>query len=200
MQLVSSIGEYPDMSKQADELLTFFKALSDANRLKIVGLLAQRDYSVEELAALLELRPPTISHHLSKLSEVGMVSARAESYYNIYHFETDALHAMAQRLLAADTLPAVAADVDLDAYDRQVITNYGSLDGSLRQIPTKRRKFEAVLRYVVQAFEPGTRYSEKEVNEILLQYNVDTAVLRRGLVDMQMMTREADGSIYWLTP
>jgi hypothetical protein len=53
---------------------------------------------------------------------------------------------------------------------------------------------------VVQAFEPGTRYSEKEVNEILLQYNVDTAVLRRGLVDMQMMTREADGSVYWLTP
>lgn len=200
MQLVPSIGERPDMSKQADELLTFFKALSDANRLKIVGLLAQRDYSVEELAALLELRPPTISHHLSKLSEVGMVSARAESYYNIYHFETDALRAMAHRLLAEDTLPAVAADVDLDAYDRQVITNYGSPDGSLRQIPTKRRKFEAVLRYVVQAFEPGTKYTEKEVNEILLQYNVDTAVLRRGLVDMQMMTREADGSVYWLTP
>jgi predicted transcriptional regulator len=190
---------YVDMSRQSDELLNFFKALSDANRLKIVGLLAQRSYSVEELAAMLGLRPPTISHHLSKLSEVGLVSARAESYYNLYRLETDALRAMAERLLSEDTLPEVAADVDLDAYDRQVIRNYSSPDGGLRQVPTKRRKFEAVLRYVVQAFEPGVRYSEKEVNEILSQYNEDTAVLRRGLVDSQMMTRETDGSVYWLT-
>ncbi|MFN2190689.1 MAG: metalloregulator ArsR/SmtB family transcription factor [Candidatus Promineifilaceae bacterium] len=188
------------MNSQMDELLTFFKALSDANRLKIVGLLAQRSYSVEELAAMLDLRPPTVSHHLSKLSEVGLVSARAESYYNLYSLETDALQAMAQRLLAQETLPAVAADVDLDAYDRQVISHYSSPDGSIRQIPTKRRKFEAVLRYVVQAFEPGRRYTEKEVNEILEQYNEDTAVLRRGMVDREMMSREPDGSLYWLTP
>ena len=188
------------MVAQIDELLTFFKALSDANRLKIVGLLAQRSYSVEELAAMLELRPPTISHHLSKLSEVGLVSARAESYYNIYSLETNALQAMAQRLLAEETLPLVVAGVDMDAYDRQVISNYSSPDGGLRQIPTKRRKFEAVLRYVVRAFEPNRKYTEKEVNEILSQYNEDTAVLRRGMIDNQMMSREPDGSLYWLTP
>ena len=31
----------------SDETVTFFKALADANRLKIVGLLAQQPYSVE---------------------------------------------------------------------------------------------------------------------------------------------------------
>ena len=66
------------------ELVVFFKALADANRLKIVGLLARREYSVEELAALLNLKAPTISHHLSKLAEAGLVSARAEGYYSIY--------------------------------------------------------------------------------------------------------------------
>lgn len=187
------------MSPNNSELLEFFKALSDANRLKIVGLLAQRSYTVEELAALLDLRPPTISHHLSYLAHVGLVSARAESYYNIYRLETDALKAMARRLLSDDALPSVAADVDLDAYDRQVIGNYATPDGRLKQIPTKLRKFEAILRYVVQAFQPGVRYTEKEVNEILAQYNEDTAVLRRGLVDNQMMSRESDGSLYWLT-
>ena len=187
------------MTTQIDELLTFFKALSDANRLKIIGLLAQQSYSVEELAAMLDLKPPTVSHHLSKLSEVGLVSARAESYYNLYSLETEALQNMAQRLLAEDTLPAVAADVDLDAYDRRVINNYSGPDGKLRQIPTKQRKFEAVLRYVVQAFEPGKRYTEKEVSRILEQYNEDDAVLRRGLVDRGMMARERDGSFYWLT-
>jgi predicted transcriptional regulator len=186
-------------STQFDELLSFFKALSDANRLKIVGLLAQGNYSVEELAAMLDLRPPTVSHHLSKLSEVGLVSARAESFYNVYQLETDSLEQMAQRLLAEETLPAVAEGVDLDAYDRQVVENYALPDGRLKQIPTKRKKFEAILRYVVRAFEPGKRYTEKEVSEILGQFNKDTAVLRRGLVDYQMMDREPDGSAYWVS-
>ena len=64
----------------SEELVTFFKALADANRLKIVGLLAQKPYSVEELAALLEIKPSTVSHHLAKLAQVGLVSAKADSY------------------------------------------------------------------------------------------------------------------------
>jgi DNA-binding transcriptional ArsR family regulator len=52
----------------SEELVSFFKALADANRLKIVGLLSQQPYSVEQLAAMLHLRPSTISHHLAKLS------------------------------------------------------------------------------------------------------------------------------------
>ena len=39
----------------SEELVTFFKALADTNRLKIVGLLAEKAYSVEELAALLQV-------------------------------------------------------------------------------------------------------------------------------------------------
>jgi len=72
------------MSTPTNELLSFFKALSDANRLKIVGLLARESLSVEQIAEMLSLRPSTVSHHLSILGEAGLVSARAESYYNIY--------------------------------------------------------------------------------------------------------------------
>lgn len=185
-------------TSQSEELLAFFKALSDANRLKIVGLLAQGSYSVEELAAMLDLRPSTVSHHLSRLSEVGLVSARAESYYNMYQLETDALQSMAQRLLSRETLPEVAAEVDMDAYDRQVIKNYTLPDGRLKRIPAKQRKFEAILRYVVRSFEPGAQYTEKQVNEALGQYHEDTAALRRGLIEYQMMGRETDGTLYWL--
>jgi predicted transcriptional regulator len=188
----------PDNSEQFEALLAFFKALSDATRLKIVGLLAQREYTVEELAAILELRSSTVSHHLSRLSDAGLVSARAESYYNIYRLETNVLEQMARRLLAEETLPAVTADMDLNAYDRQVVKNYSLPDGRLKQIPTKQKKFEAILRYVAPAFEPGQHYSEKQVNEILGQFNDDTAVLRRGLIDYQMMGRENDGTVYWL--
>ena len=186
------------METAVAELLEFFKALADANRLKIVGLLAQESYTVEELAAMLELRPSTVSHHLARLSAVGLVTAQAESYYNNYRLETGALEGMAQRLLAKDTLPQVAADVDLDAYDRQVIKAYSLPDGRFKQIPRKLKKFEVILRYVISAFEPGEKYTEKEVNELLKQFNEDTALLRRGLVDKQMLARQADGSLYWL--
>ena len=60
----------------SDELVGLFKALADANRLKILGLLSQQPYSGEELAALLKLKPSTVSHHLSKLAEVGLVSTK----------------------------------------------------------------------------------------------------------------------------
>ena len=53
------------MDEQVAELLGFFKALADGNRLKIVGLLAQGEYTVEQLAEMLDLRPSTVSHHPS---------------------------------------------------------------------------------------------------------------------------------------
>jgi hypothetical protein len=54
-----------------------------------------------------------------------------------------------------------------------------------------------LLRYVLKAFEPDIRYSEKQVNEILSRFNEDTALLRRNLVDYGMMNREGGGGAYW---
>jgi hypothetical protein len=87
--------------------------------------------------------------------------------------------------------------VDLDAYDRKVLADYCRRDGSLKTIPAQRKKLDAVLRYVVKAFEAGKRYSEKRVNEILSDYHEDTASLRRELVGAGLMQRESDGSAYW---
>jgi predicted transcriptional regulator len=179
------------------ELVELFKALADANRLKIIGLLAQRSYSVEELAALLNLKASTVSHHLSKLSKAGLVSARAEGYYSIYHLNEQALQATTQRILSSQEASAVIEDVDLDAYDRKVLADYSTADGRLKTIPAQRKKLEAVLRYVVQSFEPGIRYSEKQVNDILARFHPDTATLRRELVGSKLLAREGGGGEYW---
>jgi predicted transcriptional regulator len=180
-----------------EELLSFYKALADANRLKIVGLLAQHEYSVEELAALLDLRPSTVSHHLAKLAEAGLVSAHTESYYNVYRLEQKALEDRTRRLLSREELTSVVADLDLDTYDRKVVADYTRPDGSLKTIPAQRKKLEAVLRYVVRAFEPRKRYTERQVNELLAKYHEDTASLRRELVGYGLMHREGGGGMYW---
>lgn len=179
----------------SDELVTFFKALSDANRLKIIGLLAQQPYSVEELAALLDLKASTVSHHLAKLSQVGLVSAKTESYYNVYQLDEKALEERSRNIFSQENLTASVADVDADAYDKKVVKDFVRKDGSLKTIPAQRKKLEAVLRYVVMAFEVNKRYSEKKVNEILSGYHEDTASLRRELVGYGLMKRE--GGEYW---
>jgi len=181
-----------------DELLEFFKALADANRLKIVGLLAKEPYSVEQLAEILEVRPSTISHHLAKLSDAGLVHAHAESYYNVYRLDTAVLEDKSRRLLSEDTLPAITADIDTDAYDRKVLTNFTTPEGRVKAFPAQRKKMEAILRYVLKSFEPGKRYSEKNVNELLLQYYEDYTTLRRELVEYRMLAREGGGGEYWL--
>jgi len=186
------------MEQIGDELLGFYKALADANRLKIVGLLAQGEYAVEQIAEILGLRPSTISHHLSKLLRVGLVSARPESYYNTYRLETGVLESMSQRLLARETMSAVTADIDMGAYDRKVLDIFCDSNGRILRFPAQRKKFEVVLRHVAGAFSPGVRYTEKQINEILSSYSDDTATLRRSLVAYGMMEREGGGGKYWL--
>lgn len=187
-----------DQETIPNEFLDFFKAMADANRLRILGLLAQENLTVEQLSEMLNLRPSTVSHHLAKLAEVGLVSAKASSYYNIYQLENKELEKMAQRLLSGDTLPAMAADVNLDAYDQKVVSNYLNNDGRLKTIPSQRKKLEAILRYIAQNFLPGNRYSEGEVNQILSQFHQDTASLRREMIGIGLLERSRDGREYWL--
>lgn len=186
-----------DENACVEELLAFFKALSDANRLKIIALLAKEELSVEQIAEMLGLSSSTVSHHLARLARVGLVSARAEGYYSIYRLELGVLTDMAQRLLSAETLPAVAADVDMNAYDRKVLNTHLSPDGRVRAFPVQRKKEEAILRHIVRAFEPDRRYGEKQVNEILSRFNEDTARMRRNLVEFGFMARQGGGGDYW---
>ncbi|MCZ7547161.1 MAG: metalloregulator ArsR/SmtB family transcription factor [Anaerolineae bacterium] len=181
-----------------DEALTFLKALADENRLRIVGLLAEREHSVEDLATRLNLQPSTVSHHLYRLSEAGLVSVRTESYYRYYTLDRDALQRMAQRLFSEATLPAISAGVD--SYESKVIANFTGDDGRLKSIPAQYKKRMVVLRHIREAFTPGRRYTEREVNDIIKRFHDDTAGIRRDLVDTRLMQREGGGGMYWYEP
>src|SRR5678816_2819190 len=124
------------MTETNAELLAFFKALADGSRLQIVGLLARKPHTVEELAALLDLRPSTVSHHVAKLVAVGLVRGRPDGHYHEYSLDTDALGAKARELLATEELSEKAApDVDLDAYDRKVLAAFLDADGRIKALP-----------------------------------------------------------------
>jgi predicted transcriptional regulator len=184
---------------QIEHLVRFFKVLGEPNRLKIVGVLAKRPHTVEELATLLGVGPSTVSHHLSRLADAGLVSARAEGYYSIYSLETEVLTTMAKTLLREAEGPPRVEDEDAPAFDRKVLATFTAPDGRITAFPVQEKKFLVLVRHVLKAFEPGVRYPEKRVNQILANYNADTARLRRALVDHRFMAREGGGGKYWRT-
>lgn len=68
-------------------------------------------------------------------------------------------------------------------------------DGKLITMPKPGRKRQIVLEHLVQSFEPGSRYTEAEVNRMLHEVWPDVAALRRYLVDAGLLDR-ANGQ-YW---
>jgi hypothetical protein len=183
--------------QQPDPLLSFFKALADANRLRIVGLLAHRAYAVEELATVLELRPSTVSHHVAKLVAAGLARGSADGHYHLYSLDLDALHQRARQLLSDDGLRGLAGqESDLDPFEQKVLSAFSDADGRINQIPMKRKKFEVLLRHALRLFEDEGPWDEKEVNRRLKTLTDDTAAFRRGFIDHGYMQRDVGGREY----
>ena len=86
---------------QLEGLLPFFQALSDATRLRLVGLLAREPSTVEQLAANVGLTPSTVSHHLKRLGDMGLVAARVEGHYHVYALQAERLTEVADLIQAA---------------------------------------------------------------------------------------------------
>jgi hypothetical protein len=175
-------------------VLTFFKVLADESRLRIVGILAAGERSVDELAAVLDLRAPTVSHHLARLRVLGLVSMRVEGNVHYYRLELDALRGLSRRVLALDQIVALADDTHADAWQRKVLRDF--FEGErLKEIPASRKKREVVLQWLASQFRVDVRYREVDVNTLLQRYHADTATLRRELVGAGVLRREH--SVYW---
>jgi predicted DNA-binding protein YlxM (UPF0122 family) len=183
-------------SEEFTMLLNFFKALSDEKRLMLLGLVATREYSVEELAELLQLKPPTVSHHLTRLKETGLVTMRADKNTHFYRLDSTHLQQISKGLLSSETLAELVPrkEIEADAWERKVRRDF--FDGpQLKEIPASRKKRTVILRWLATLFEPGIRYSEAQVNELLKAHHPDTATLRRELIGEHLLEREQ--GIYW---
>ena len=70
-------------------------------------------------------------------------------------------------------------------------------DGRLQVIPRKQKAKDALLDALIDRFEFGRDYTEKEVNEVLAAVYDDYAILRRYLVDTGYLERDPYGRHYW---
>ena len=66
-----------------------FATLAEPNRLAIVGLLLERERSVQEIEAALGLPQPTISKHLRVLRDGGLVECRVQAQWRMYQLRAE---------------------------------------------------------------------------------------------------------------
>jgi hypothetical protein len=181
-----------------DKLLQFFKALAHESRLKLLGLVAQREHSVQELAALVGLKEPTVSHHLAMLKSLGLVSQRQDANTHWYALEPEAIANLAKRVLSRDEIAGLAGDGPASDWQAKVLETFVGPDGRIISIPASRKKRWALLAWLVRQFDEDTRYPETALNARLLERHWDSATLRREFIGYRMMAREA--GVYWRLP
>jgi hypothetical protein len=181
---------------ETQDMLDFVKALAEPDRLRIVGLLARKPMHAAEIAVGMDLSLQQTIRHLFHLEHGGIVFRSAEGVYDL---DTPGLEALARHQFEG-TRPAYLPDSSMKEDARKVLAAHLSPDGTIRQIPLQAGKLKVILEYVVNVFEPGKTYTEKEVNLLLARFNEDVAALRRYLIDAGMLERKSDGTQYWRRP
>ena len=175
-----------------NEMRNFAKALADADRLRIIGLLTQKSASLSEIGADLGYHPADTRRHLDQLLQSGVVRLSGGAY----ELDSGALEKLSRRQFEGPP-PAFTPAADRKKDPRVVLAALLKPDGTIREIPLQPAKRKILLDYLVNAFSVGAIYREKEVNLILAHFHPDTAALRRYLVDAGMLARLPDGSRYW---
>ena len=185
--------------ENVSDLARLLKVIADETRLKILGALADRSLTGKELAARLKLSAPTISHHMRKLIDSGIVTAESDAQRQRYSLNSELLLASRRIPISEADRPIGFAngDGDADARFRAKVIGDFFVGEQLRDIPAQRKRRVIVLQYILERFDPTRTYTEKQINDLLRPAHEDVATLRRELVDYGFMERER--GIYQVT-
>ncbi len=186
------------MDQQPPEImLQFCRAMADESRLKVIGLLSAAECSVQELASRLDLKEPTVSHHLAVLKQLDLVKLRADGNFHWYRLNEEMLRRISRAVFSRDNIAKLAVSAEAGGAERKVLDNF--IDGErLLEIPVSRKKRLVILKWLADFFEPDISYTEAQVNAILKLHHHDCATLRREMVGYGMLTR--DKGIYRRSP
>lgn len=177
------------------EAIKLFKCLADKSRLQILKSLMIEDMYVERLAERLDLTPSTISFHLKKLEDAGAVTSRKEQYYTVYSIRKDVFMTNIMDIIKEESDEIKEQKEREEKYRKKVLDAFFEY-GKLKSIPAQRKKERIVLEEIAKDFEPGKKYTEREVNIIIADYHDDFCTLRRDMISEGILEREK--STYWL--
>lgn len=178
---------------QIDSLVQFYGTLADETRLKLIGLLALKPTCGQDLATQLGVSAPTVSHHISKLKKLDLITSVREDNTIFYALHTAKLQQLTKAIFAEEE----ATPVPRKDERQKVISNFFK-NGRLKDIPVQRKKKLYVFEEILKAFEADRDYTEPEVNETIKVYFDDFCTIRREFIMNCYITR--DKGIYRRNP
>lgn len=165
----------------------FLRIVVDPDRLAVLGLAARGPIDIDEAAHRLSMTVGQVRRAVARLVEVGLLD-------NELSLDRAALREIAEALPTEEPAASTVLEGPWTQEERQLLGRY-FVGSRLAEVPSQASRRRIVLERLAYEFEPGVRYTEKEVNSILLTFHADYAAIRRYLVDDGFLTR-ADGS-YW---
>jgi ArsR family transcriptional regulator len=88
---------YPEVtSNEAVEVASIAKTLGDPIRVQLVDVLRRHagEVCVCELEPLFDISQPTLSHHLKRLRDAGVVGVERRGLWSFYYVKPEALEAL----------------------------------------------------------------------------------------------------------
>src|SRR3972149_8286334 len=113
--------------KIQSEMLDFVKAMSDADRLRIIGLLSQRRATRAEITAQLGLPLRDVFNHLAFLEHVGVIKQNDE----VYELQASHLEKLTRSQFAVKR-PTYVPAPELDKKSRKILAAYLNADGTIK--------------------------------------------------------------------
>lgn len=174
---------------KTEQSIAIMKALGDQSRLAIINSLLEKSQYVEEIARRHGLAPSTVSFHLRKLEQAGLVSSRKEQYYVVIQANDAIFDTTLREIVSAPPVGRELQDGRMEEYRRKVLDTFFR-HGTLEKLPTQHKKRLIVLEQFARRFEPGRTYSEQEVTGLIMPLFDDYCTIRRLLVDERLIWRE----------
>ena len=172
-----------------ENAVKLFKCLSDTSRLRIVQSLTKGEMYTELLSERLELTPSTVSFHMKKLEDAGLVVSRKEQYYTVYSLNRKVLEQSVYEVVTSEPAGADEQQKREEEYRSKVIKSFFEY-GRLVSIPVQRKKKLICYEKIAERFEIGRVYEEKEVNEIITPIHEDYCTIRRDMIGEGIFKRE----------
>ena len=88
---LQDFGKNLIQNEELNDLTIFSLALSSKERMILLESLQERDRCVCELEAIIDKSQSTISHHISKLSNAGLIEGYKKGNFTYYHLVKDIL-------------------------------------------------------------------------------------------------------------
>src|SRR5512147_1530614 len=128
------------MNEQSEQIVPLVKALTNADRLRVIGLLSQRPATLRQVADELHLPAREALNHLAFLEHVALVRKQptAGGQEVFYELDTSGLEQTAKGQLASEPRELQFSAPGMDEKSRRVLRACLNADGTIRQIPIQQ--------------------------------------------------------------